>query len=167
MGSKVVSRPTVFGIVLLFILPASMGMFAGANDWTADAGIRLHLEAGTFDPLRDAAPVPFDLWSPDAGIYRIVQFKGPVQEAWKDAVAGKGAVLFGYLPNYAFIVRMSPEQERAVKQLPFVRWTGAYHPGYKLHPALDSERGELLMNVLFFDDPDGLELQLRSLGLRS
>lgn len=160
------SRPTVFAIALLFILPAALGMLAGAMDSTADAGIRLYLEAGTFDPLRDRAPVPEDLEAPDAGIFRIVQFTGPVQQAWKDAVAAKGAMLFGYLPDYAFIVRMSPGQERAVKQLPFVRWTGAYHPGYKLHPALASERGEMLMYVLFFDDPDGLELQLRSLGLQ-
>ena len=160
------SRPTVFAIVLLFVLPAAAVFPAGAQDGRADAGIRLYLEAGAFDPLAQGPPVADDLLSPDFGIYRIVQFKGPVLESWKEAVAGKGAVLFGYLPDYAFIVRMGPEQERAVKQLPFVRWTGAYHPGYKLHPALASERGGMVMNVLFFDDPDGLELRIRSLGLQ-
>ena len=97
------SRPTVFAIVLLFVLPAAAVFPAGAQDGRADAGIRLYLEAGAFDPLAQGPPVADDLLSPDFGIYRIVQFKGPVLESWKEAVAGKGAVLFGYLPDYAWL----------------------------------------------------------------
>ncbi|MBM4249305.1 MAG: hypothetical protein FJ149_07710 [Euryarchaeota archaeon] len=166
VGCRVAFRPSVLGVAMLFVIPGFLGIPAGADTGEKDPGIRLYLEAGTFDPLREGAPVPDDLRSPDAGLYRIVQFTGPVREQWKQAVAETGAVLFGYLPDHAFIVRMDPALERAVKLLPFVRWTGAYHPGYKLHPALAQERGEMLLNVMFFDDPEGLELQLRALGLR-
>ena len=159
-------RPSVFAVALLFVLPGLSGIPAGADDRAGEAGIRLYLEAGTFDPLRELPPVPDDLRSPDAGIYRIVQFTGPVHQDWKDAVAKTGATIFGYLPDYAFIARMSPLQERDVERLSFVRWTGAYHPGYKLHPALAAERGEMEMYVLFFEDGEGLELQLRGLGLQ-
>jgi uncharacterized membrane protein/subtilisin family serine protease len=154
-----------FAAAMLFFLPGLLSLPAVADSPPTGAGIRLYLEAGTFDPLKDEAPVPDDLRSPDAGPYRIVQFTGPVEERWKEAVAATGAVLFGYLPDYAFIVRMSPMQEQAVERLSFVRWTGAYHPGYKLHPALAGERGAILMNVLFFEDGEGLEYRLRSLGL--
>ncbi len=72
--------------------------------------------------------------------YYIVQFKGPVLEEWKDELAGTGAVLFDYIPNNAFVVRMDTLQKEQVDSLDFVKWTGEYKASYKHR--LDTGNGE-------------------------
>ncbi|MBP7568667.1 MAG: S8 family serine peptidase [Acidobacteria bacterium] len=66
----------------------------------------------------------------------IVQFEGPVREVWKEAVAGAGGVLRGYLPNYAFLVEMDDAAAGRATALPGVRWVGEYRPDYKVQPFL-------------------------------
>ncbi len=75
------------------------------------------------------------------GVY-LVQFVGPVEQGWKDAVAAAGVELLDYIPEFAFKARMTPAQARAVRRLDSVRWVGIFHPGYKLSPrlALGGER---------------------------
>ncbi len=72
--------------------------------------------------------------------YYIVQFKGPVLEEWKDELAGTGAVLFDYIPNNAFVIRMDTLQKEQVDSLDFVKWTGEYKASYKHR--LDTGNGE-------------------------
>jgi subtilisin family serine protease len=66
----------------------------------------------------------------------IVQFAGPVQQAWKQTVEQTGAHLGGYLPDNAFIVELTSDQLRHVTALEFVQWVGAYKPDYKIDPVL-------------------------------
>ena len=47
----------------------------------------------------------------------IVQFTGPVQQAWKQAVEQTGARLGGYLPDNAFIVELTSGQLSQVAAL--------------------------------------------------
>ncbi|MGD8508917.1 MAG: PKD domain-containing protein, partial [Syntrophobacterales bacterium] len=68
--------------------------------------------------------------------YYIVQFQGPVEQAWKDQVSATGAEILHYIPDYAFKVQMTPAQARQVEKLEFVVWVGLYHPAYKLSPDL-------------------------------
>lgn len=68
--------------------------------------------------------------------YYIVQFHGAVQQAWKDRVEALGGELLWYLPDFAFKVRMTPEQAAQVEQLPEVAWVGLFQPAYKLSPNL-------------------------------
>jgi subtilisin family serine protease/uncharacterized membrane protein len=157
-------KALVCAIGLLVLLPGAIDILAGGRESLAPEGIRLFLKAGTFDPLRESPPIPDDLKEDRSGGYSILQFNGPVQQAWKDQVTALGAVLYGYLPDYAFIARMTPSQEKAVRQLPHVRWTGAYQPGYKLNPALAREHGVITMYVMAFDDQEGLALRLAALG---
>jgi hypothetical protein len=69
----------------------------------------------------------------------LLQFSGPVQEAWKAAATQAGARLYGYVPEHAFIARMDSAALTAVRALPFVHWVGLYHPAYRLDSALDAE----------------------------
>lgn len=46
----------------------------------------------------------------------IVRFSGPVEEAWKEAVAARGGEILEYVPEFAFKVRMSPTQARQVRR---------------------------------------------------
>ncbi|MEW5937544.1 MAG: S8 family serine peptidase, partial [Candidatus Thermoplasmatota archaeon] len=67
------------------------------------------------------------------GLY-IVQFIGPVKQEWLSAIESAGAEIYSYLPNYAYIVRMSPNTNAGVSALDFVQWIGIYQPGYKIDP---------------------------------
>ena len=64
--------------------------------------------------------------------YYIVQFGGPVEQSWKDAVGATGAEFLGYVPDFAFKVRMNPAQAAQVENLADVAWVGLYQPAYKL-----------------------------------
>ncbi len=66
----------------------------------------------------------------------IVQFIGPVTEAWLDDVAALGIEVYGYLPNFAFIVMASAVEMESARVLSCVEWTGIYQPAYKLAPGL-------------------------------
>lgn len=56
--------------------------------------------------------------------YYLVQFAGPVEENWRDMVKAKGCKVFDYIPNYAHVVKMTPEQAEQVKQLAQVAFVG-------------------------------------------
>ncbi len=70
--------------------------------------------------------------------YYIVQFSGYIREEWKQAVSDTGAVIFDYVPNNAFVVRMDPAEKSLVESLDEVQWIGFYHPSYRISPALSS-----------------------------
>ena len=52
--------------------------------------------------------------------YFVVQFAGPVEQAWKDAVSAAGGEILAYIPDFAFKVRMNPAIADSVGQLGFV-----------------------------------------------
>jgi len=70
--------------------------------------------------------------------YYIVQFSGYIREEWKQAVSDTGAVIFDYVPNNAFVVRMDPAEKSLVESLDEVQWIGIYHSSYRISPALSS-----------------------------
>jgi len=101
----------------------------------------IRLRAATFVPGRGEAPaIPAGLtiagYAAGQRGYYIVQFHGPVEQAWKDQVTATGAELLDYVPEFAFKVRMTPAQARQVERLGSVAWVGLFHPAYKLSPSL-------------------------------
>ncbi len=75
----------------------------------------------------------------DGGLY-IVQFAGPVQDAWLDSLKGTGAEIVSYIPNNAYVVRAG---SNAAFMLPIykqqnthVQFVGDYEPAYRLSPTL-------------------------------
>jgi hypothetical protein len=108
---------------------------------TTTAGAQqIQLRTHQFDPLEGEPWMPPELQAqepqPGEEGYYLVQLTGPVYEHQKSAIASNGAELWDYIPQYAFIVRMTPEAAQAVRSLEFVRWVGLYHPAYKLDPAI-------------------------------
>jgi len=102
----------------------------------------IQLEVGTFTPGQTALPLDSELTlgALPAGqpAYYLVQFAGPVQGAWKAAVQATGAQLLEYIPDNAFVTRMTPEQANQVKGQANVRFVDPYQPGYKFNLALDA-----------------------------
>ncbi|MCB9161665.1 MAG: hypothetical protein H6644_17785 [Caldilineaceae bacterium] len=97
------------------------------------------LKAGTIAPGQEivtAAGLTIDGYAPDeVGLY-IVQFVGPVQADWRAQLAALDVDILGYLPDYAFSVRMTPAQAAQVATWDFVNLVAIFQPAYKLDPDL-------------------------------
>lgn len=89
--------------------------------------------------------------APAAGIY-IVQFAGPVQDAWLRELRRSGAEIISYVPNNAYIVRTGRRPaamiSRMQTQRPYMQWVGDYQPAYKLSPALREARTQTALQTV-------------------
>ena len=121
-------------------LAVSVGLVVSAQQGPPSAA-PIRLKAAIFTPARGEQPdIPPGLtiagYAAGQRGYFIVQFAGPVMDAWKAQVAAAGAEFVDYIPEFAFKVRMTPEAAEQVAQLDSVAWVGLFHPAYKLDPAL-------------------------------
>ncbi len=66
----------------------------------------------------------------------LVQFAGPFQEVWGEALRAEGIELLRYVPEDAFVVRARAVAPSALTALPFVHWVGPYLPEYKVFAGL-------------------------------
>ena len=127
----------------------------------------IHLAVGTFDPLSesDRMALPSE-WTlnrypkGEAGYY-IVQFEGPVLEAWKGAVVSAEASLFDYIPQFAYIAKMTQTTRGKIQTMDSVRWIGIYQPGFRIAPDLRTSvgtQGDQPVNVIvsFFPGDESL-----------
>jgi uncharacterized membrane protein/subtilisin family serine protease len=121
------------------VLPASDAATGGTIIAPSSAPVMLYLKAGTFDPVTDPAPGPAALHAPSTPPLYVVQFDGPIQKAWRDAIAGLGATTLEYLPDFAYFARVPDSAVSDVRAMPHVRYVGPAHPAYRLHPQLWSE----------------------------
>ncbi|HSG18493.1 MAG TPA: S8 family serine peptidase [Anaerolineae bacterium] len=133
-------------LVALMILLAS-GQPASSAGQVQPAPIRL--QATTFNPAGGEKPdIPPGLtisgYARGTRGYYIVQFAGPVQEAWKEQVSAAGADLLDYIPDFAYKARMNPAQAARVSDLDTVAWVGLFQPAYKISPSIDPEGVNLL-----------------------
>ncbi len=121
-------RYFISAIVALTLALGSMAMVPAAR---SDASIRL--KGGDFVPAQR------QFAQQGSQKYYVVQFTGPVEQAWKDAVSAAGAEVLDYLPDFAFKVRMNPAIARRVQQLPFVGQVIAFQTQFKF--GADLRRG--------------------------
>lgn len=133
-------RLCVVLLVLVGLLVGVAGSAAAAPPEQTVGESFLRLQFATFDPLQSEPAIPQNLKlmsyaSGQAGPY-IVQFQGPVETAWLDAVTAAGGQIDSYLPDYAFIVKLDDNSRPQVEKLDFVRWVGIYQPAYKFSPQL-------------------------------
>lgn len=150
----------------------------GPSLGTAQARI-INLEAYWFDTAIGEPALPADLTATpgeyaDHG-YFIVQTNAPVAGAWRQAVEAAGATIYGYLPEFAFLVGMDAGAQARVASLAGSSWIGPYHPAYKLssligtHAFLSPERQadpNLRLMVRVFRDLDGAAREIEALGAR-
>ena len=115
---------------------------------------RIMLERYTFDPKGGEPPVPENLRSDDASQYYLVQAKAPWKLEWRDQVELLGAKIYDYIPNNAFVVKADSKSMGKIRDLPFVRWVGYYHPAYRLSTDLDRASGRGMVEVLTFERVD-------------
>jgi len=147
-------RRTLSALIILALLftaafGAGIGQASPATQGNSAAAV--HLKAATFRPAIGEAPaIPPGLaiagYAAGQRGYYLVQFRGPVEQAWKDQVANQGAELLDYVPDYTFKVRMTPGQAQRIAGLADVAWVGLFHPAYKLSSGL-SRSGTQLYRV--------------------
>jgi len=103
-----------------------------------EKSILLRLGNTPFDPLKGFPGQgkgikqiqPYEQQAPG---YYIVQFNGPIKKGWKDALVSAGAEILDYIPDFAFIIRLIPDNKQVVRELPNVRWLGIYKPLYRIN----------------------------------
>jgi hypothetical protein len=99
-------------------------------------GARIMLHSGAFDPLQGVAAVPAAFTAAATNELFLVQFASAPTQADRDALRALGAAVTWYAPHDAYVVRAEPGRVGAIGKLGRVRWVGAFHPAYKLEPAL-------------------------------
>ncbi|MEA2014385.1 MAG: S8 family serine peptidase, partial [Thermodesulfobacteriota bacterium] len=93
---------------------------------------RTHFDPLTRPPEQKAGIEQIQTYEREQTGYYIVQFDGPVENSWKETLNDTGVVMFDYIPDFAFIIRMDSTEEDTVRALPHVRWLGIYQPSYRI-----------------------------------
>ncbi|MDO8724483.1 MAG: S8 family serine peptidase [Candidatus Methanoperedens sp.] len=127
----------------------------------------LQFDTSKMPPSFSVSGMSIKQYPADMEGYYIVQFKGFIQDEWKQTVRDSGAVIFDYVPNNAFIVRMNASVKANVESLDIVQWAGIYQPSFRISPVLQTA-GEDHVNitVLLFDAMDNRRIseQINNLG---
>jgi hypothetical protein len=98
---------------------------------------------------------------PRGGLY-LVQFAGPIQDGWLEALKDSGAEVVSYMPSNAYVVRAAATNAAALplfKQNSFVQFVGDYEPAYRISPELRDARlkdgaGFVDLTVQVIDGPN-------------
>ena len=97
----------------------------------------------------------------DAGLC-LLQYDGPSQPEWQRLVAATGATLVEALPPRAAVLVATPAQYAALRQLPFVRFIGAYAAAMKSAPP-PRTRPDITSYVVQFADVPEAQAHIASL----
>lgn len=167
-GGNRLPRHTITGLSLSLILLGSFllsGTWGWGAAWVPEASRWLLLRSDTID----TGPTQREATATAETNYYIVQFRGAVQEAWKQAVTSLGGRILGYIPENAFIVRMDAATRAVVERLSFVQWVGPYQSRYRVQPGLygiEAQAGTRTLVVRLFPDEnlEGISTRLRGLG---
>lgn len=127
-------------------------------------GIEFDTRAGEpslSDALRSSAPAPGERMS------LLVQVNAPIRSEWAGELERAGALVVSYIPNYAFLVRVDVDRRGAIEALSFVRWTGLYHPAYRISAQAEMQlrSGRGRYQVLLFGDGDLADVTARVAAL--
>lgn len=146
---------------------------------SASPPLEILLRTHQFDPLitepQIELPLRGDEPAPGGLGYYLVQLDGPVADDHKATLTARGIEILHYVPDYAFLVRMTPEAASAARALRTVRWVGLYHPAYKLDPAIGAHEFNhpdriadpwlwLIVRVYDHVDADAAAAALQALG---
>ncbi len=145
-------------ILTALLLPAiAAGAAPAAAPAAAEGGIQVRVPNFAFDPVADGEPKlsnaeRFD--GSEAGL-RLVQFYGPTEDAWLEGLQGAGLQVLQYYPHYTYLVWGAQGALRAADSLDFVRWSGNFHPAYKINSDLAGRAGVVQnVDVFFYNDGD-------------
>lgn len=148
LGGASSARPSFWLLAVLAILgPFFLPALATAQPL-------IHLRTGVIDPAaapapRVAAPVE-SATTPDGRATYILQLQMEPGVSERRALRAAGAELLHYIPDAAWLARLSPDREQDVAALPFVHWLGHYEAAFKIDPTLATQmtRSEFMSEVV-------------------
>ncbi|MBT2746650.1 MULTISPECIES: S8 family serine peptidase [unclassified Lysobacter] len=103
------------------------------------SGFELDLGGLRFDPLKSKPVQATSAWGrarADGEDWRLVQFKGPVQQAWLDELRRAGLEPVQYLHPYTYIAWGKRDALNRLAGQSEVRWSGDFLPAYRVQPEL-------------------------------
>ncbi|HEY0230890.1 MAG TPA: S8 family serine peptidase [Dokdonella sp.] len=118
---------------------------------------RLQFSAHPFDTQREtpSAPAPFSLQTPGGAALQIVQFVGPVKQAWLDALAARGIRPVHYVPSNGYLVWADEAAQARLANLRstagWLQYAAPFHGFLKVDPELG---GRLAANPAADDEVD-------------
>ncbi len=135
------SKVVRYGLSAVVVLTLLLGSMAMAPAVRSEASI--HLKSGVFVPSQS------QMAAQASQKYFIVQFAGPIQQAWKDEVSTEGAEVLDYIPDFAFKVRMNPSIANRVGQKNFVSAVVPFQAQFKFGSDLkrDGEKNVYLVRI--------------------
>jgi subtilisin-like proprotein convertase family protein len=148
--------------------PKSLGQLAGTRHAILLANALIDTDA------RLDLKIPSHLRSAGNPGAFIVQARGPVDAQFRAQLAAAGAQIVSYIPNNAYLVRISSADAGALAGSPLVQAVLPYEPYYKLQPSLlglavaqePLPPGTALNLGLFAADAPATELILEKLGAK-
>ena len=109
----------------------------------------IHVSGYEFDFTEGEPDIPRNLrvedYGPGVKGQYIVHMIGPIASSWRPTLERMDVDVLHYMHNYAYRVRMTPEQAKEVSELYFVDWVGIYHPAYKIQPGLEPGIVEVML----------------------
>ncbi|UCE73775.1 MAG: S8 family serine peptidase [Methanomassiliicoccales archaeon] len=115
------------------------------------------IKADVFDPLFEEPEIPSELKIYESQEYYLVQLISPLNQEWYDTLQVIDGTIYSYIPNNAFLVKMSEDVKKVVEDMPYVRWVGLYHPAYKIDQGLMENSSRIEVNVVVFRDDGSRE----------
>ncbi|MCA9294651.1 MAG: S8 family serine peptidase, partial [Phycisphaerales bacterium] len=132
---------------------------AGLDAQIVEDAFTLILGQLRFDPLKHEVTLPGGLGevrNPVGGKdLQLVQFQGPVKQAWLDQMTAMGLEPVQYIHPNTYIMWGAPEARGACAGADCVRWSGPFAPAYRLLPsarALGDD--QVAVHVSFFKQAD-------------
>ena len=131
-------RHTSFVLVTAFIFVSTIGAAKPTLVPTLDRHLDYALTLGeeTFDPIEQVISIPsmWEIASESGHDLRLVQFEGPIQETWVDALRDAGIIPVQYIHPFTYITWSDAQSRDDAIALPFVRWSGNFVNGYRVLP---------------------------------
>jgi serine protease AprX len=154
-------------VLFAMAAPAQHEIVPGRTD-------QIHLRYASFDPAQPVDVPGLLQGAMDTRLW-IVQMRGLPTQAQRDSLRRIGAEIGSYLPESAYVVRMTQAMAAAAMEIDGVRTVSYYHPAFRLEPFLLNElatRGADSMaarkyNIVVFNkhtDKPGLMARIGQLG---
>ena len=124
---------TVFAVVCMVFVMAG---FAAKPDKPQQYDYTITLGEQSFDPLTEMEPMSLG-WgysSQTGDDLRLIQFDGPIQESWVEAMEEAGLKPVQYIHPFTYITWATPESRDTAYQIPHTRWSGDFVNGYRVLP---------------------------------
>ncbi len=99
--------------------------------------------------------------------HSLIQFVSYPEQEWIAEIESLGLSVVEPIPPYGATVKGSPDAVQALESLPFVAWTGAFKPAYRISPNLKGLEGRIQYVSVSIDadgDVAGVRSAIESMG---